>query len=192
MQHKPELTSLGVVLKPRAVVRGVVEHDVDHAQHAVVLLDLAECLLHLLLLDVLREALLLVQVVRERELVEDRVRAIALAALLERGEVDHVVPATAHALKVRGPLLEVAHPLGDDALDDEAVERERHRLGLHDAASCGREHLERRRQNRRAQRDRQDRRDAEVPRAASDARLARLDLGRVFDVVRERASLRDL
>lgn len=101
----------------------MVEDNVDHAEHAVLLLDLLELLLHLLLLvgrlafELLRE-----QIIRVLELVVNRVRRVALAALLEGRVMDHVVTAVSHRCEVRRPLLEGSHPLGDDRLDDETVE----------------------------------------------------------------------
>ena len=53
--------------------------------------------------------------------------------------MEHVVASVAHLIEVGNPLVEGSHPLGDDRLNDQAVERERDEVLRDDSALAGRE-----------------------------------------------------
>lgn len=101
----------------------MVEDDVDESEHSPLGLDPRQPTPQRRNLVLLLRTLVK-QVVCERELVEDGVGGSRLSSLLEGRVVDRIVASIAHEVEVRLPFAERAHPLGDDALDDESVERE--------------------------------------------------------------------
>lgn len=190
------LTCFGMVLEPGTVVGGVVENDVHHSEHPPLSLDPLHpapdgCDLDVGLGPGVEE------VVGERKLVEDRVGRARLATLLERRVVDHVVASVAHEVKVRRPLSERSHPLCDDGLDDEPIEREADALLRDGSSDAGREDGEVGGEDGSAGGEGEDGFDAEVARAAALAeRRRRRSTGRsrrvVLYKVLERSGFGDL
>jgi hypothetical protein len=86
--------ALGVLADPRALVGGVVEHEVDDGEHFPVVVHMLDQRLHVLQrvgAAARREVEVPVEHGVELELVLEAVRRVGLAQLLYRGEVQHVV-----------------------------------------------------------------------------------------------------